>query len=514
MEYWLQRLSVYTIILAGLVLALVFGILICDQDFVPIGITFGFFIVVFLMAYDSRLIWIAIVFGYAMGGTANYLPLNFSYFEISILGVFGHFLVSRVAFKKEWFDTGSVVFSFFLFFWVALIFFHWFKQGIGLRVLGSEGVGARKAFSMVVGAATYILVVSLARGQWKLLNAVPLIAMLAGIAGNIPGVVSIYIPSLGGVMFRMFGTGQIDPDISGSEMGRLGVIGNMAGGMIIWLLACHPISDWWRPGKWWAAALALTALIMALESGFRNTLISFIFTVAVAIFITMGLRSMVFALPLAVVLAILTFGQGVLFDLPFRVQRSISFLPGKWSDEVVVSTESSNQFRKDIKEIYMREFFKRSPWIGTGFNYDKREMDASLFFSEGGASNYDVLKGFIVRKDYHVGWISLYDTYGVYGYICLIGMFFTELYYGIRALYYSRILGRRDPVVIWLVTSITVTVMNYFTTFGAIQALMPQLCLLGALTWCTYSCLKNEVLEKKKAGALRVATLRVESAST
>jgi len=517
MEYWLQRLSVYTIILAGLVLALVFGVLICDQDFVPIGITFGFFMIVFLMAYDSRVIWIMIVMGYGMGGIANFLPVNFSYFELAILGVFAHFLISRVAFKKEWFDVGCVMFSIFLGFWVALIFFHWFKQGIGLKLLGSESVGARKAFSMVVGAVTYVLVVSLARGQWNLLNKIPAFMMLAGLFGNMPYLISTYVPSLSGVTYKIFGAMNTDVAITGvggDDASRIGAFGNMAGGIIVWLVACYPMRDWWRPGKWWVTALALIALALCVESGFRNSLFSFVVVVAIGALASMGIRSLLFALPVLLVFAILGFGQGTLFDLPFRVQRSLSFLPGNWSYEVKESAEVSNEFRDGIKSVYLEEFAKRSPWIGSGFNYDKREIMNTMFMNEGALSGYDLWKGYIIRKDFHIGWISLYDTYGVYGYICLTGMFLTELYYALRALQFSRMLGRQDPITIWLICAIVDAVLSYFTVFGAIQALMPQICLLGALTWCTYSCLKNELQEKKKAGALRVVTPQVELVPT
>ena len=42
--------------------------------------------------------------------------------------------------------------------------------------------------------------------------------------------------------------------------------------------------------------------------------------------------------------------------LPLIAQRTLSFLPGDWSEDALESAKASNEFRQDIQDVYMKEY--------------------------------------------------------------------------------------------------------------------------------------------------------------
>jgi hypothetical protein len=197
----------------------------------------------------------------------------------------------------------------------------------------------------------------------------------------------------------------------------------------------------------------------------------------------------------------LAVGQGNFFDLPLSMQRAISFVPGRWDAVVVNSSESSNDFRKIIKDIYVKEYLHKSPLLGNGFNYKKSDLYA---LDQGGGirsynmTDYDFHKGFVLRKDFHIGWISLYDTVGVTGGGIFILLFFVNCHLLGKSFFcFPR--RKLPPVFVWVVVSLGSSFASFFAVSGAFQHMLPHMCILSALTWLIYEHAK-ELKSAKAAG--------------
>ena len=52
--------------------------------------------------------------------------------------------------------------------------------------------------------------------------------------------------------------------------------------VMAYLLCHHPMSGWWRPHKWWIAALGLICSGLVVMGGFRSTLVYYLMMVFVA----------------------------------------------------------------------------------------------------------------------------------------------------------------------------------------------------------------------------------------
>lgn len=503
MGYWLQRISIIMVAVGGIVLAPVVCLFMLQGDFVWLGAFIGLMLLVLFLSQDVKSQWTYVICAMAVTGTLNFLPINFSVFELTIMLVFGHFFLSEVIFKKRgvvvgdrWMLAGITIVA-------VIVFYHWFKEGIGLKIIGGETVGARKSVSMVLGIIGYFIVLTLCQNQWKLLNRLPLIYFIVALLTSIPFFVSTIVPSLGPAIYAFYGDVNADAylqEIMGEErIGRVGKWANLATAMELALLAYFPVKDWWRPNRWFVAILWLAGFWMCMASGYRSTVFGYIVAFVFGSFASNKFKSVFLWSLAAIILAVAVAGQGSMFNLPLKMQRAISFLPGKWDYSVVSDAGSSNDFREQIQSIYIDEYMNRSPWVGSGFNYDAREVTGKENFIQWDHNSYDMFKGFIIRKDFHVGWISLYDTIGIVGGVGFFILFFTGLRWLVAMMRMSWD-EKTPPILVWLMATWVPTVLSFFTVFGAIQSAFPLLCVYGALIWCTHNTMKEEW---EKAGKLK-----------
>jgi hypothetical protein len=254
------------------------------------------------------------------------------------------------------------------------------------------------------------------------------------------------------------------------------------------------------------AILFLVAFFLCLRSGFRGYVFAFVMVAGIAFYLSMGLKSLWLALAMALMVGVMVTGHGNFFELPPSVQRTLSIIPGNWDPRVLDTTRSSNDFRQQIRDIYLDEYADQSPLIGNGFNY-KRSALYAMNYEFGvkayGMTPYDFHKGFIQRKDFHIGWISLYDSVGVGGGVFFMLLFLINVY----LLYKSyRFFPRTQvpPILIWVSVMMGSSYISFFVVFGAFQQMLPLMCVLSALTYLIY----EHVREQKFLQTVELAVVK------
>jgi hypothetical protein len=185
--------------------------------------------------------------------------------------------------------------------------------------------------------------------------------------------------------------------------------------------------------------------------------------------------------------------------LPVTFQRTMSFLPGNWSDDAVQSAKSSNDFRARIQDVYIQEYLDKSPWIGNGFDINTKEFNSYSDALDHGYPGQDKLyieaKTFIEGKMFHTGWISLYDAVGIVGSLAFIVLGWNEI--GVAAHFvfgpqkmprsflfplYAWFLSRRDsrsplfPLYVWTLCISVNLMFNFVTVFGDFGGTLGYLC--------------------------------------
>ncbi len=109
----------------------------------------------------------------------------------------------------------------------------------------------------------------------------------------------------------------------------------------------------------------------------------------------------------ALALTVLVYGQGRTWDLPYSVQRSLSFLPGNW-DWRLRSYGFQDNFRKKLR-MYAREHIAERPWFGDGgFSIDFEEMAWT-------ASNLDQegINLHVLSRNWHNVWLGMAADFGI-----------------------------------------------------------------------------------------------------
>lgn len=172
--------------------------------------------------------------------------------------------------------------------------------------------------------------------------------------------------------------------------------------------------------------LALLSLIAVLKSGFRSGLINVAFFFMVAAYFRHGFaavfRTGVICVPL---LGVVLFAQGNLIELPYSVQRTLSFLPGKWEYGVVSDAKGSTEWRIEIWEKVCDPHNKYivNWWYGDGFGITKTQLIES---AQGGNSQ----EALTVAGDYHSLPLSTVHTVGFVGAGFFVILMFGTAYYG------------------------------------------------------------------------------------
>ena len=207
---------------------------------------------------------------------------------------------------------------------------------------------------------------------------------------------------------RMFGLWVVGAAIYSYMVARFGIRG---------------VLDLKRP---WRLLLVVAALTAGMLSGFRSFVLLTAITLAIVFWLE-GLHRTRY-LPALLVVALLgaAFVLPQAEKLPLLVQRSLSFLPGKFDWMARESASGSMEWRLQMWRDVLPEVPKYL-FMGKGWTYDARDYAMSVEMGEAG----NPLAGVILVGDFHNGPLSVLIPFGIYGAIT----FAWFLAVGLRVLY-------------------------------------------------------------------------------
>lgn len=483
MEYWISRLTIAGVLVAGGLLAVLAATWAVEGSYALLAGLVVALVIATTFGLLNQNFWLIIPLTISMPGAFNFLPIPFSYLELAILLVVCQFVINRVVLEKRGIMVGPMLFVIPLVAFCLIVAYHWFIGGTGLRLFGGDTFGARRNFAIMLALAAFFVISNAPIKQSPFIRWVPALFLVGVVLGTLPFIFTSYFPStapyvnyfLGNINIEAYREFETDTIVGADDdLGRIGQLGLLGGAILICLVAYYPVKDWWRPNRWWVGLLALFSLYLVMRGGFRSALFHFVVVGMVAAWLSLRWRSVFPALVGGLILVVLSQLHGNMIQLPIAVQRTISFLPGDWHPTVVRGVESSNDFRAQIHKVYVQEEFWVSPWFGNGFAVDRREVEQAAQKGIDFHGQMDPIRAFIVRKDFHVGWISLYDCVGFVGcafFAWMIGAM-VWLFYKARWALTER---NTAPIYIFLLCLFTKEILGYFVVFGGIHAIMPTL---------------------------------------
>ena len=481
-------------VIAGLILGPYLVASSLENNQVPILI-FGcsaFLFLIFFVIGDA--ICIFPLLGVFLTLQLNFIPLGFTAQEVFSIVLILYYVVAYLAMRQRRINFGPAIFFIPSFVIAAIILYHDHK--FGLHAFGGSENGSRAGVLVLIAILAYFSGINIPTPPIKLLRWLPWLCLVMTCITAFPLVLTTYIPSTAPFMFHITANVNVgayfesldEADSTGLGLdaagGRAGFLAGIAVALQVFLLSHFPINTWWRPNRWFAVLLSFVCLWLVLIGGYRSGFVMYLLLIFLGALCYCTWR-LIFFVPLAAI-ALLAFimiqneHPGSL-RLPVAMQRSMSFLPGgKWDPEVSYSTQASNDFRQNIKRVYIQEYLYKSPWVGNGFAFDPHESDemSKLAQTADTPDRYYEAKAFIVVKGFHTGWISLYDAVGLVGSAAFL--FFGGSMVLVSGLFvFGRGADRKSPLYplkVWIFCYLAQDIVGYFTVFGSFTATFPTFC--------------------------------------
>jgi O-antigen ligase len=339
--------------------------------------------------------------------------------------------------------------------------------GFGLRMLGSGQYGGKHYFYFLAAVAGYFVFTSRRippqrAGFYVALFFLGGLTSLLSILGSLGSAKYTFLwllfPPANALNQTAFGG-----PLSGSEsILRLSELRMAAAALYGYLLACYGIRgvlDLKRP---WLPLLLALALGGGLMAGYRS--FSVLFAVLVAIlFCVEGLHRTRFGLAF---LGVMLLGGVVVLPqadkLPLPVQRTLSFLPGRFDYVAQATATTSTEWRIAMWKQMLPEVPK-SLFRGKGWTRDAREFFSTVEIN----SREDQLASVIFVGNFHNGAFSILIPFGLYGAIAFLWF----LMAGLRVLHRNWKFGSPElrRVNALLLAAFAAQIIFFFGVYGALE---------------------------------------------
>lgn len=373
----------------------------------------------------GRHIWALIPVAAAFAGGVTFIPgFPQPWYAVTplvacLMGM--RFLVRSPMFQFNWtwLDTFMVC--------QALVLYQaYFRNPTGLAVFGGDQLGGRPYLDYIVAIIGYFLL-AVVKTEAAIFKKMSICVIIANIGDDLLRAATNLSGSLAQLVARVYGNVELQSTQEGESFtfdSETRFSGFMGIGLTICLLCFsfrRPISCFF-PIPFRPFICVCASAVFIFLSGFRSALIrASCFFIAGSI-----IRRKPQDIGLALIVASLLIGvfgaSSGLASLPMSVQRVLSFLPFKVSEEIHASAKASADWRFEMWKIVLTsDKYIKNKFLGDGFGYSLAEHEAQMGAIAGtrqyAGTSIDM---FIAKGSYH-GWhVEAIRFTGVLG--LLIGM--------------------------------------------------------------------------------------------
>ncbi len=400
-------------------------------EYLPMLCLVGFVALVVSFFFIKENLVVCPFLGGSILGQLNFLPLAFTATHIACILLTLYYITGYVIIRQKGIKLGKPMFLWPIVVVVGIILYH--NHQLNVAAVGGSGAkteGAKPAILLYLVTLGYFCAINLPSPSVRVLSRIPFYAVMLTAHSSIPYLLTSFVPALAPYLYQVTDNVNIESYVdsvtggSGGFFSKIAVFGPLGSCVQLYLLCHYPMHTWLRPDRWWIIWVSLLCLMLNASCGYRSDMFAYFFTFVVASWCYYSWRSII--LPLTALVAGMVFvtasGNGIINipvrSLPMVTQRTLSFLPGDWDPEAIESGKGSDEFRKNIQDVYIKEYMDRSPLIGNGFNIDLGEFNRYNDPQTAGVdAKYAQAKLFIQGKMFHTGWMSVYDCVGIVGFI-------------------------------------------------------------------------------------------------
>jgi len=299
--------------------------------------------------------------------------------------------------------------------------------GIGLHQLGGAGGGGKKYLVIFIGIAAYFALSSRAipkerRNLYIALYVLsPICASIGDIAALLGGpfhALNLLFPS--GLNFTA------DAQLGKTRLGALGAIFST---VVVFMLVKYGMRGIFLSNRLWRMPFFLTMFILTMLGGFRSLMFTFV-VIFILLFFMEGMhRSRM--MPVFILAGLLGLAAIGFFSnqLPFVFQRSLSFLPLKWDQDVLVDAQASTEWRENM----WHALWPTVPdylLLGKGYNMSAQDFEhiGQGAFAGLGAGVDASQETLAISGDYHNGPLTTLIPFGIWGGIGMLWLMAASLF--------------------------------------------------------------------------------------
>lgn len=489
-----QKVCIGLITLAVFVLAPWLTTQLLEGNPMPVFVLLGLGLLLLLVFKLGDRCWLLIPFCLPVEGTLNFLPINFSMAELATMGVMAYIALQIIMGRQIRWKLGPAFIWLPLVGLLAIFLYHWIASGdIGIKIFGGTSWGGRRYYKILLAVLTIPILTSFSGASWSDFQKVPLVYFLGTLVDLVPNTLSTILPQTAPYIYRFYSAVNISEygkEIMGNFVGEAAITRYSAfarvGTAVALLILCYnPFRTWLDPKKLWIMPLLLVCLVMSALSGFRSYILNLMIGVGVAVFATARFRVLLAAPVGGMVLLILTGLQGNVLHYPLSMQRALSFLPGQWDAQAVQETKGSNDWRKQIKDLFYAEYFKKAPLLGQGYSFDpnlaKMETDIYLRMAQRMENDpYGQVRSFIEMRQPHEGDVHVLLVTGLVGAFFFISFCLSVCLFAVGGLLRTPV-REISPTQIWCAALLIQQGISFFLVFGDLTLALGSLCPVAAI---------------------------------
>ena len=442
--------------------------------------------------------WMIIPFCLSIEGNLNFLPLNFSIQELTVMIVFIYVIFRMIFGLNVLWKIGPALLWLPLAGVVAVVFYHWISSGdIGIKLLGGTGWGGRRYFKVFLAALSVPMLASFPGIRIQDLQKVPLLYFLGTFVDIVPDLLTTLIPAIAPYVFKVYSGVNLDEygaSLKGNFVGekgitRFGTLAKLGSALGLASLCYFPARTWLQPNRLWVLPTILIGGLLCAISGFRNTIFRYSVSLMAGLFAMMRFRAFLL-LPLVAAAGLaISLTQGSVFNYPLQIQRALSFIPGDWNIKATTEAESSSGWRKKMTSLFFKEYFQKAPFIGLGYHYDSNlaKQSTDIFLSKTRREDlsndeYADVRGFIEMRQPHEGPIHILLVAGSVGALFFVAYCLGLIFYSFASV--TRTPSRAvTPIQIWAIALLMPEVLGFYFVFGDLSFLLIQICPISMLLY-------------------------------
>jgi hypothetical protein len=494
----------------GILFALFAGNYVAEEDYTPIAMVLGGLVGITFVFSVANNAYLLIPMCWPLIGSIHLLPLPFNMRQLAMIFASVIF-VSGVIFKRGGGEKVSFdVLDLWVWINVGYLITVFFRNPVGINVLGGDRVGGRPYVDVALGVFAYLILRRKTISP-KMAGLIPVVWLGGDVVNGLGGLVGMYLPTLGskiGMLYSGF-LPEFGKEGMAVEVGetRLGSLQSFGSTLILFIVCSVNPTHLIRPGNLIKLMGYGFGLLMIMLSGFRNALMN--------VFLMTGLAAILRDRFMGAIKVILIISVGALsgvllsyssINLPWTFQRTLSFLPGNWDPTAVAAAKDSSEWRYEMWRIALSsDKYIHNKLLGDGFGVSRPDYERMMDAMAGGVGFIGesvTQERFMVSGQFHSGPVSSIRFVGYVG----LALFLILLSLLARTAYRMIQKSRGTPYLfISMFTGIPVIICPIFFlfVFGAFEMdIINSLFYAGMLKMIISSISKYHEVSQKKQGAL------------